>query len=373
MQVADSKQGQSTPADRTQRLYNFSAGPAALPEEVLLEAKDELPVYDHTGASVMEISHRSPAYDKVEESAREHLRALLGLGDDWHILFLQGGASMQFYQVPLNFLPEDGSADYVITGRWGNKAIREAKHVGNARVAASSESDNFSHIPDVSTWDLDLNTAYVHITTNETVNGNQFSEDPQLDVPMVTDASSEFLCRPMNLDSYGLIYAGAQKNVGPAGVTIVLVRDSFLQTRKQPLPTMLDYGTHAAKRFNTPPVFPIYMVEKVTRWLLNLGGLDAIHTINQRKAGKLYDRIDKNEFYRGTVRPEDRSIMNVTFRLHDEELEPVFLKKAEANGLMSLKGHRTVGGIRASIYNAMPEEGVDALVNFMDEFERTHG
>ena len=362
-----------TPADRSQRQYNFSAGPATLPEEVLVEAKDELPVYDHVGASVMEISHRSPAYDKIEESAREHLRSLLDLDDDWHILFLQGGASMQFYQVPLNFLPEDGVADYVITGRWGTKAIKEARRVGDVNVAASSEDDDFERVPAVEDWDLDPDASYVHITTNETVNGNQMTEDPVLDAPVVTDASSEFLSRPMDLEGYGLVYAGAQKNVGPAGVTVVLVHDDFLQQRKQPLPTMLDYGTHAERRFNTPPVFPIYMVEKVCRWLLNLGGLDAIHAINKRKARKVYDKIDETDFYRGTVEPDSRSMMNITFRLHDPDLEPVFLKEAEQHGLLSLKGHRTVGGIRASLYNAMPEEGVDTLVQFMDEFERAHG
>ena len=360
-------------ADRSRRQYNFSAGPATLPEEALLEAKAELPVYDHVGASVMEISHRSPAYDKIEESAREHLRALLDLDDDWHILFLQGGASMQFYQVPLNFLPEDGVADYVITGRWGTKAIREARHVGTANVAASSEADDFSYVPDVGAWDLDPDASYVHVTTNETVNGNQMTDDPVLDAPLVTDASSEFLSRPMDLEGYGLVYAGAQKNIGPAGVTVVLVHEDFLERKKDPLPTMLDYGTHVERRFNTPPVFPIYMVEKVGRWLRNLGGLDAIHALNKRKASKVYDAIDETDFYRGTVEPGSRSMMNVTFRLHDPDLEPIFLKEAEQHGLLSLKGHRTVGGIRASLYNAMPEEGVDALVQFMNEFERTHG
>jgi phosphoserine aminotransferase len=372
MQVADSD-APTTPADRTQRLYNFSAGPAVLPEQALLEARDELPVYDHVGASIMEISHRSAAYDEVETSARRLIKQLLGLGDDWHVLFLQGGASMQFHQVPLNFLPDDGTADYVITGRWGSKAIKEAQLIGNARVAASSEADNFSHIPPEETWDLDPDAAYVHITTNETVNGNQFSWDPTLDVPVVTDASSEFLSRPMDLDGYGLIYAGAQKNVGPAGVTVVLVHDAFLETRKQPLPTMLDYGTHAERRFNTPPVFPIYMVEKVCRWLDALGGIEAIHTINQRKAKKVYNAIDGTDFYRGTVEPKDRSTMNVTFRLPSEELETTFVKEAEKQGLLSLKGHRSVGGIRASLYNALPEKAVDVLVDFMGEFERTRG
>ncbi len=363
----------STSVDRSQRQYNFSAGPATLPEEVLLEVKDELPVYDHVGASVLEISHRSPTYDAIEESAREHLRALLGLGDDWHILFLQGGARMQFHQVPLNFLPEDGSADYVVTGRWGRMALEEAQMIGTARAAASSEDDDYRRIPAVDTWDLDPDAAYVHTTTNETVNGNQLRSDPVLDVPVVTDASSEMLSRPMDLDGYGLIYAGAQKNIGPAGVTLVLVHDAFLQRRTQPLPTMLDYGTHAERRYNTPPVFAIYMVEKVCRWLRTRGGLDAIHAVNKRKARTLYNKIDETDFYRGTVASEDRSLMNVTFRLHDPDLEPVFLKKAEAHGLMGLTGHRSVGGVRASLYNAMPEEGVEALVAFMDAFERAHG
>lgn len=361
------------PVDRTQRCYNFCAGPAVLPEAALLEARDELPVYDHVGASAMEISHRSAAYDKIETAARRRIKKLLELGDDWHVLFLQGGASMQFHQVPLNFLREDESADYIMTGRWSVKAIKEARLIGNAREAASSEESNFTYIPDRDTWDLDPDAAYVHVTTNNTVHGTQFQSDPVLDVPVVTDASSEFLSRPMNLEGYGLIYAGAQKNCGPAGVTIVLVRESFLEQRKQPLPTMLDYGTHAERRFNTPPTYPIYMVEKVLRWLDDLGGVEAIHTINQRKAQKLYDRIDETDFYVGTVEPESRSTMNATFRLADQDLEPTFIKKAEEQGLMALEGHRSVGGIRASMYNALPEEAVDTLVDFMDEFERQHG
>jgi len=359
--------------DRGDRQYNFSAGPAALPEEVLLEAKDELPVYDHAGASVLEISHRSATYDKIEEAAREHLHALLGLDDDWHVLFLQGGARMQFHQVPLNFLQDDGGADYVVAGRWGKKAAREARLLGEVNVAASSEGDDFRTVPSVDSWALRDDAAYVHVTPNETVNGNQMTADPVLDVPVVADASSEFLSRPMDLEGYGLVYAGAQKNVGPAGVTIVLVHDDFLRRRNQPLPTMLDYGTHAERRYNTPPVYAIYMAEKVCRWLRNLGGLDAIHAINRRKAQTLYERIDRTDFYEGTVEPGWRSMMNVTFRLHDPDLEPLFLKQAEQRGLMSLAGHRSVGGVRASLYNAMPQEGVDALVDFMDVFEKENG
>ena len=361
------------PVDRTQRCYNFCAGPATLPKTALLEARDELPVYDHAGASALEISHRSAVYDRIETSARRLLKKLLGLGDDWHVLFLQGGASMQFHQVPLNFLPDDGSADYVMTGRWSVKAIKEARLIGSAREAASSADDDFTYIPPIDTWDIDSNAAYVHVTTNNTVHGTQFQTDPVLDVPVVTDASSELLSRPMNLDGYGLIYAGAQKNCGPAGVTIVLVRDSFLQRRTQPLPTMLDYGTHAERRFNTPPTYAIYVMEKVLRWLDDLGGVEAIHTINRRKARTLYNRIDATDFYVGTVEPAWRSTMNATFRLADPDLEPAFIKQAEEEGLLSLAGHRSVGGMRASMYNALPEAAVDALVEFMDRFERRYG
>lgn len=360
------------------RLYNFSAGPATLPLPVLEEVREELPVFKDTGASVMEISHRSDAYDEVEESARALIKELLGLSEKWHVLFLQGGASMQFHQVPLNFLPAGASADYLITGRWSVKAIKEAHIVGeergaSAREVASSEDENFAYIPDPSSWELDPEATYLHYTSNNTVAGTQFHETPEAEVPLVSDMSSDFMSRPIDAEKFGLIYAGAQKNVGPAGVTIVLLSDDFLQTRRQPLPTMLDYGTHAAKRFNTPPVFAIYVVEKVMRWLKGLGGVEGIQKRNEEKAQLLYDRIDRNDFYEGAVRPEARSLMNVTFRLRDSDLEPTFISEAKEEGLLALKGHRSVGGMRASIYNACPPEAVEALVAFMDEFERTHG
>ena len=355
------------------RQHNFAAGPAVLPKEVLLEVKNELPAYKDVGASVMEISHRSPAYSEIESGAKQRLKRLLGLGDEWHVLFLQGGASMQFYQVPLNFLKSGESADYLITGRWSAKALKEAQEIGDVNVAASSESENYSRIPDPSTWQLDPNAAYLHFTSNNTVAGTQFSEEPDAEVPLVCDASSDFLSRPISADRYGLIYAGAQKNVGPAGVTVVLVRDDFLQTRKQPLPTMLDYGTHTAKLFNTPPVFAVYVVGKVLKWLEDLGGLSAIETINDRKAAKLYERIDATDFYRGAVEKDSRSKMNVTYRLPSEDLEKKFIDEAKQKGLLALKGHRSVGGIRASIYNACPEEAVDALISFMDDFEQSNG
>ena len=358
---------------RHRRLHNFSAGPGTLPEEVLLEVKSELPVYRDVGASIMEISHRSPAYTDVAQSAKARLGRLLGLSDDWHVLFLQGGASMQFHQVPLNFLPEGGSADYLITGAWSQKATKEARLLGSARVAASSEDRDFTYIPDAATWDLDPEAAYLHFTSNNTIYGTQFHEEPRADVPLVCDMSSDFLSRPVSLERYGLIYAGAQKNVGPAGVTVVLVRDDFLQRRNGGLPTMLDYGTHAAKLFNTPPVFAVYMVEKVLKWLEERGGLEWIAKRNEEKAKTLYARLDRTDFYRGTVEKEARSKMNVCFRLPSEELEAKFVAEAKEAGLLALKGHRSVGGVRASIYNACPPEAVDALIAFMDGFERRYG
>lgn len=360
-------------SETTMRYHNFSAGPGTLPEEVLLEVRDELPVYKDVGASIMEISHRSAAYDAVEASARALLKKLLGLSENWHILFLQGGASMQFHQVPLNFLPKDGSADYLNTGAWSTKALKEAKLLGMAREAASSADEDFTYIPDPNRWDLDPAAAYLHYTSNNTIYGTQFHTEPDADVPLVCDASSDFLSHPIDLERYGLIYAGAQKNIGPAGVTVVLVEDGFLQQRNQPLPTMLDYGTHAAKLFNTPPVFAIYLVEKVLRWLDRQGGIAGIARINDQKADLLYGRIDASDFYRGTVQRADRSKMNVTFRLPNEELEAQFIEAARTQHLVALKGHRSVGGIRASIYNACSLESVEALVAFMDDFERDRG
>ena len=364
---------ESAPETTTRRLHNFSAGPAVLPTEVLEEVRRELPVYKDLGTSVMEISHRSPAYTEIAESARTRMRSLLGIGEDWHILFLQGGASLQFYQVPLNFLPPDGAADYLITGAWAKKALKEAQRVGEAGVAASSEDRNFSYIPASSTWTLNPKAAYLHYTSNNTIFGTQFQQEPEADVPLVCDASSDFLSRPIEAERYGLIYAGAQKNVGPAGVTIVLVKDDFLQSRNGSLPTLLDYGTHADKLYHTPPVFAVYIVEKVMRWLEDQGGLSAIAQVNEEKARKLYARIDKTDFYKGTAEADSRSKMNVTFRLADEALEQAFLSEAKAEGLLALKGHRSVGGIRASIYNACPMDSVEALVAFMDAFEDRNG
>lgn len=355
------------------RKHNFSAGPGMLPEAVLLELKNELPVYDDIGSSVIEISHRSPTYSEIAESARTRLRKLLGLSKDWHILFLQGGASMQFYQVPLNFLPVGGKADYLNTGAWSTKAIKEAKHRGQAHEAASSKDRNFSYIPDPASWSLSDDAAYLHYTSNNTIFGTQFHEEPESNAPLVCDASSDFLSRYLDLDRYGLIYAGAQKNIGPAGVTVVLVKDAFLQKRNPNLPTMLDYGTHAAKLFNTPPVFAVYLVEKVLRWLEGKGGIDGIMQANRQKADHLYGRIDATDFYHGTAETGSRSLMNVCFRLKDEALEARFIEEAKAEGLLALKGHRSVGGIRASIYNACSLASVETLVSFMNHFEQRNG
>lgn len=356
------------------RLHNFSAGPGALPTSVLEEAQKEMLVYGGAGASIMEISHRSPEYTAVADSARQQLDTLLGLGGEWHILFLQGGASLQFYQAALNFLPKGQTADYVNTGAWSKKAIAEARRLGNVHVAASSADDGFSHIPEASSWSHSGDPAYVHITSNNTIFGTQFQEDPiGLPAPVICDASSDFLSRPIDLSPYGMIYAGAQKNIGPAGVTVVLIRKSFMERIGGDLPTMLDYRVHAEKLFNTPPVFSVYMVEKVLRWIAQEGGLLGMKVRNEEKAALLYSRIDETEFYRGTAHHSSRSKMNVTFRLPSEELEGAFIADAKKHGLLALKGHRSVGGVRASIYNACEKSSVQALVDFMSDFERKHG
>ena len=356
-----------------ERLHNFSAGPGALPAEVMGEVRDELPVYGDLGSSVMEISHRSPTYTAINESAKERMKALLGMGDDWHVMFLQGGASMQFYQVPLNFLPAGGAADYVNTGSWSTKAIKEAKRCGNVNVVATSEDANFNYIPEQSAWQTDPNAAYLHFTSNNTIFGTQFAEDPTADVPLVCDISSDFLSRPVSVDRYGLLYAGAQKNIGPAGVTAVMIREDFLQTKNTDLPTMLDYGTHTGKPFNTPPVFAVYIVEKVLRWIEKNGGLEGMVDRNGEKAATLYGAIDATDFYTGTAQVGSRSKMNVTFRLPSEDLEARFVEEAKGEGLLALKGYRSVGGIRASTYNACTLESVEALVDFMRRFEAKNG
>ena len=355
------------------RVFNFSAGPGTLPSEVLEEARDEMLVYRDAGASIMEISHRSPQYTALAEQTRQHFRDLLGIGDEWHIVFLQGGASLQFHQTALNFLTPGTVGDYVVTGAWSKKALAEARLIGETNIAASSSETGFDRIPDTASWNISEHSAYVHITSNNTIFGTQFAADPDPGVPMICDASSDFLSRPIEMDRYGLIYAGAQKNIGPAGVSVVLVRDQFLERIPDGLPTMLDYRTHTSKLFHTPPVFSVYMVEKVLRWIRKGGDLSAMKRRNDEKASLLYDQIDASDFYRGHAVKDSRSNMNVTFNLPDEQLEAAFIEEAGKNGMVALKGHRSVGGIRASIYNACPKEGVQALASFMAQFEQRFG
>ncbi|MBM3464603.1 MAG: 3-phosphoserine/phosphohydroxythreonine transaminase [Armatimonadetes bacterium] len=360
----------------TDRIYNFSAGPAVLPLAVLEQAQRDLISLPGVGMSVLEISHRSKTFDNIIEGAEADLRTLLGIPPNYRVLFLQGGASLQFSMVGMNLMPPVNRADYILTGVWSKKALKEAKRVGEVNVAGSTESESFTRIPRPDEIKLQDGASYVHFTSNNTIYGTQWKYDPDPgSAPLVCDASSDFLCRPLDIPRYGLIYAGAQKNVGPAGVTLVVLREDLLSRCSPDLPTMLSYKTHADEKslYNTPPVFAIYMVGLVLRYLIEQGGLDHQLYLNQQKAGVLYDAIDNSSFYRGTAEKESRSLMNVTFRLPSEELEAKFIAEAKAAGFDGLKGHRNVGGLRASIYNAFPAEGVDALVDFMRKFEKANG
>ncbi|MEJ7618720.1 MAG: 3-phosphoserine/phosphohydroxythreonine transaminase [Pyrinomonadaceae bacterium] len=358
------------------RIYNFSAGPAVLPVPVLEEAQRDLLSLPGVGMSVLEISHRSKSFDEIIAQAESRIRELLGLGDNYRVLFLQGGASLQFSMVPMNFLPSDGSADYIVTGSWGKKAVKEAKRVGRVNVAATTADGGFTRVPEPEEIKLDPHAAYVHVTTNETIEGVEWKQEVETNgVPIIADASSDILSHPLAMEKYGLIYAGAQKNMGPAGVTLVIVREDLLGRIPENLHTMLDYRIHVENKslYNTPNTFGIYIVNLVCKWLLEKGGLSAMGRENEAKAQMIYDAIDATEFYRGHASPESRSMMNVTFRLPSEELEKQFVKEATAANLDGLKGHRSVGGLRASIYNAFPRDGVEALVSLMKEFERKNG
>jgi phosphoserine aminotransferase len=360
----------------TERIFNFSAGPAVLPLPVLEEAQRELVALPGVGMSVMEISHRSKAFDEIIGKAESGVRELMGVPDNYHVLFLQGGASLQFSMVPMNLLPAGGSADYVLTGSWGKKALKEAKKVGAANVAATMADGGFTRVPGQDELNLSPDAAYVHITTNETIEGVEWKREPEVgEVPLVADASSDIMSHPIPVEKYALIYAGAQKNMGPSGVTLVIIRDDLLSRIPENLPTMLDYRTHTENKslYNTPNTFGIYIIMLVTKWLKDIGGLEGMQRANEEKAQLIYDAIDATDFYRGHADADARSIMNVTFRLPSEELEKRFAQEATAQGLDGLKGHRSVGGIRASIYNAFPKEGVEALVSFMKEFERKNG
>ncbi|HZS05958.1 MAG TPA: 3-phosphoserine/phosphohydroxythreonine transaminase [Blastocatellia bacterium] len=362
----------------TERVFNFSAGPAVLPEPVLKQAQRDLFALPGVGMSVLEISHRSATFEQIIKEAEEDLRRLLDIPAGYKVLFLQGGASLQFSMAPMNLLPKDRSADYIITGSWGQGAIKEAKKLGTVREAGSTADSNFSRLPAQEELKLDPHAAYVHFTSNETIFGVEYRTEPEVgDVPLVCDASSDFISRPIDVSKYGLIYAGAQKNAGPAGATIVIIREDLLDRVPDGLPAMLDYKNlvKGASMYNTPPCFAIYICGLVFKWALSeVGGLGKIHERNKEKAKILYDAIDASGgYYRGHSVPEDRSLMNVTFRLPSEELEKKFAKEATAAGLDGLKGHRSVGGMRASIYNAFPREGVVRLVEFMKEFQQKNG
>jgi phosphoserine aminotransferase len=361
------------------RVFNFAAGPAVLPLPVLEEAQRDLLALPGVGMSILELSHRSGPFESILAAAEQDLRSLAAVPDDYHVLFLQGGASLQFSMVPMNLLAPGSTADYVDTGTWSTKAAEEARKVGPVNIAASTRNDKYTRIPAQSELRVADNAAYVHITTNNTIEGTEWKELPDVGgVPLVSDASSDMLSRPIDVRRHGLIYAGAQKNLGPAGLTIVIVRDDLLErsrARAAALPTMLDYAVHATNKslYNTPPAFAVYILGLVMKWLKGQGGLTGIATVNQRKAAKLYAELDRTPFYRGTAQADSRSLMNVTFRLPSEALEATFVREATAAGLDGLKGHRAVGGVRASIYNAFPEAGVDALVSFMRDFERRNG
>jgi phosphoserine aminotransferase len=358
------------------RIFNFSAGPAVLPLPVLEEAQRDLLSLPGVGMSVMEISHRSKPFDAILASAEADMRELAGIPANYRVLFLQGGASTQFSMVPMNLLTPGGTADYILTGDWGKKALKEAKKVGTTHVSASTEASNFDHIPAQNVLSLTPGAAYVHMTSNNTIHGTEWHHVPDVgDAPLVCDTSSNMFSRPIDVSRYGLIYAGAQKNLGPSGVTVVIIREDLLARSAESLPTMLNYKVHAENdsRYNTPPAFGIYILGLVLKWLKGVGGLDAIEAINVRKANALYAELDRSDFWRPHARNDSRSRMNVTFRLPSEELETRFAKAATSAGFDGLKGHRSVGGMRASIYNAFPEEGITALVQFMQEFERTNG
>ena len=358
------------------RVFNFSAGPAVLPEPVLQQAAAEMLDWHGSGMSVMEMSHRGKEFIAIHAQAEADLRELMGIPKNYKVLFLQGGASAQFAVVPMNLLRGKTKADYVNTGQWSKKAISDAKKYCKVNVAASSEAENYTRAPKQSEWKLDPDAAYVHVTTNETIGGVEFHWVPDTgDVPLVADMSSHILSRPMDVSRYGLIYAGAQKNIGPAGVTIVIVRDDLLGQALPVTPTVFDYKVQAENdsMSNTPATYGIYVAGLVFQWLKKQGGLTKMEQINRAKAALLYDYLDQTEFYLSPVAKDDRSLMNIPFTLRNADLDKAFIQETEAAGLTQLKGHRSVGGMRASIYNAMPIEGVKTLVDFMREFERKHG
>jgi phosphoserine aminotransferase len=359
------------------RAYNFNAGPAALPLEVLQKAQEELVEYQGIGMSIMEISHRSAHYEKVNDETQQLLKELFNIPDGYQIQFLQGGASTQFAMIPMNFLKADKVGSYVLTGAWAEKAVKEAQLFGKTAIAASSEAQKFMKIPDLSEIQIAPNSAYLHITSNETIEGAQFQSYPDTgNVPLIADMSSDILCRPVDVSKFSFIYAGAQKNLGPSGVTVAIIKEDMLQDLPKNIPTMLRYEIHAKNNslYNTPPVYSVYMVNLVLKWIKEQGGLKVVEQKNRKKTDLIYSAIDQSGgFYRGPVDKGSRSIMNITFRLQDEELEKKFVKESEQNGFVGLKGHRSVGGLRASTYNAVPYESCKALTDFMADFQQRNG
>lgn len=356
------------------RAYNFNAGPAALPLEVLQKAQEQFVDYNGIGMSIMEISHRSSEYEQVNDETQSLLKEVFNIPDGYKILFLQGGASTQFSMIPMNFLKAGQAASYAHTGSWAEKAIKEAKLFGETVIAASTEADNFTRVPEASEINIAPNSAYLHITSNETIGGIQYQQYPDTgNVPLIADMSSDILCRPVDVSKFSLIYAGAQKNLGPSGVTVVIMREELLEQVPKNLPTMFSFATHAKNNslYNTPPVYSVYMVNLVLKWIKDNGGLAAMERKNREKTALIYKAIDEsNGFYRGVAQPESRSIMNITFRMQSEELEKKFVKESEQNGFVGLKGHRSVGGLRASTYNAVPYESCKALADFMADFQK---
>jgi phosphoserine aminotransferase len=355
------------------RVFNFAAGPAVLPAPVLEQIRADIPDW-HGGMSVMEVSHRSKEFIAVAETAEQDLRNLLSISDDYSVLFLQGGATLQFAMVPLNLAAQGETVDYVQTGTWSKKAIAEARRFCNVNVAADSSDSNFTHIPPQDSWQLSDNAAYLHYTPNETIGGVEFHFVPEADAPLVADMSSTILSRPIDVSRFGVIYAGAQKNIAPAGITVVIVRKDLLPLVRENVPTQLTYNVYAesGSMINTPPTFAWYVAGLVFKHLKAEGGLAATAERNARKAAKLYAAIDSSDFYSNPVSTDCRSWMNLPFVLSDPSLDAKFLKEADAAGLKNLKGHRSVGGMRASLYNAMPEQGVDRLIEFMQDFERAN-
>lgn len=355
----------------TKRIFNFSAGPAVLPESVLEEARANLLSLGDTGIGVMEHSHRGPALTAVFQEAESLCRQIASIPENYRVLFLQGGASSQFAMIPMNFLSSDQTADYLVTGSWSKKAVKEAKLFGNVNVACSSEDENFNYIPTERNYSD--NPRYVHFTSNNTIYGTQFTTEPESPsgAPLICDASSDIFSRPIDVNKYGIIYAGAQKNLGPSGVTLVIIRDDLVEQGKDGLPSMLMYRTHseANSLYNTPPAFGIYMMKLVFQWILDRGGLEGVAATNDRKANKLYDHLENSKLFKPTVKTDCRSNMNVTFVTGDADLDKTFISYAKERDLDGLKGHRSVGGMRASIYNAFPEAGVDRLIAVMQEFE----